>query len=304
MKPRLQLPAKRVWRCELRYQGLVVVAPGDTVQPDSVVAEGQTLPPPIVVELGPAQALVAAGQEVQAGDVVGRRKKLLGSGEEVRAPVAGKVLLVTESELLLEPPPLAIALEAQLPGVVAAVRTGWGVDVEGCFGLLRGWASSGASCHGLLGESIAVVPEPLTTGRLQALASQGVRAVLGSSWAEDESPSSDVVPDGPATFLTEPLPGRPMAAPIAETLHRHLGQPVALSLGPQPLLGFASNSADESQCFGPGAWVRTADGRTGRLVSTGQSPRFFASGLRGVPADVDLGDRTETLPLDSLDWIA
>ncbi|MFI5268139.1 MAG: hypothetical protein ACHQ7M_12260, partial [Chloroflexota bacterium] len=283
---------------------LVLVSPGATVQPDTPVAEGQVSPPPVVVELGQAQAVVAAGQLVQAGEVVAKRKKLLGSGQEVQASVAGKVLLVSESELLLQPPPLATSLEAQLPGVVASVRAGWGVDVEGCFGLLRGWGSSGVSQHGTLGEAIAVVPEPLTTGRLQGLASQGVRAVIGPSWAEGEIPSSNVAPDGPAIFLTEPMPDRPMATPIAETLHRHLGQPVALSLGPLPLLGFASNSEDEVQCFGPGAWVRMADGRTGRLVSMGQAPRFFASGLRGVPADVDLGDRTETSPLDSLDWIA
>jgi hypothetical protein len=282
----------------------VLVSPGATVQADTPVAEGQVTPAPVVVELGQAQAVVAAGQEVQAGEVVARRKKLLGSGQEVRASVAGKVLLIAEGELLLQPPPLASSLEAQLPGVVASVRAGWGVDVEGCFALLRGWGSLGASQHGTLGDAIAVASEPLTTSRLQALTSKGIRAVIAPSWAEGEIPSPHVVPDGPAIFLTEPMPGRPMAAPIAEALQRHLGQPVALSLGPRPLLGFASNSEDDAQCFGPGAWVRTADGRTGRLTDIGQAARFFASGLRGVPAVVDLGDHTETLPLDSLDWIA
>lgn len=304
MKPQLQLPAKRVWRSQLPFEGRVVAEPGAAVEAGTIVAEGQAPGLPVVVDLGQAQAVVAAGQEVRAGEVIAKRKKMLGSGQEVQAPVAGKVLLVAEGELLLQPPALAVSLEAQLPGVVAAVRAGWGIDVEGCFGLLRGWGGFGASCRGLLGDAVAVVPEPLTTGRLQALAAQGVRAVIGPSWAEGESPSANVVPDAPAIFLTEPMPGRPMSAPIAETLRRHLGQPVALSLGSQPLLGFASNSADEGQCFGPGAWVRTADGRTGRLASIGLAPRFFPSGLRGVPAVVDLGDSTETLPLDSLDWIA
>jgi hypothetical protein len=303
VKPQLELPGKRLWRCELGREGRVLAAPGDTVQPGSVVAEGQAPAPPVVVELGQAQALVEAGQEVQAGDVVARRKKLLGSGHEVQAPVAGKVLAVGERELLLQPPPLAVSLEAQLPGVVAAVRAGWGVDVEGCFGLIHGWGCRGASQHGLLGEAIAVAPEPLTVGRLQTLASQGVAAVVGPSWADGES-SAEGVPDGMALFLTEPMPGRPMAPPIADVLQRHLGQPVALALGPRPLLGLASNSGGESQEFGEGAWVRTADGRSGRLLSAGLAPRFFASGLRAVPAEVDLGDRQETVALDSLDWVA
>jgi hypothetical protein len=50
--------------------------------------------------------------------------------------------------------------------------------------------------------------------------------------------------------------------------------------------------------------VRSADGRAGRLVAIAQAPRFFASGLRAAPADVDFGDRTETVPVDSLEWIA
>ena len=303
MKPQLELPATRLWRRELGCEGRVLASPGDTVQPGTVVAEGQAPAPPVVVELGQAQALVEAGQEVQAGDVVARRKKLLGSGQEVQAPVAGKVLAVGQRELLLQPPPLAVSLEAQLPGVVAAVRGGWGVDVEGCFGLIRGWGSFGGSQHGLLGEAIAVAPDPLTIARLQTLASQGVVAAIAPGWADGESPA-DGVPDGMALFLTEPMPGRPMAAPIADILKRHLGQVVALALGPRPLLGFASNSVGDSQDFVAGAWVRTADGRCGRLLSMGATPRFFASGLRAVPAEVDLGDAQETVALDSLDWVA
>lgn len=282
----------------------MLVSPGDNLRADTVVAEGQAPAPPVVVELGQAQTLVEPGHEVQAGDVVARRKKLLGSGQQVQAPVAGKVLLVREHELLLQPPPLTVSLQAQLPGVVAAIRAGWGVDVEGCYGLLRGWSGLGANRHGILGDSIVVVPDPLTIGRLQALASQGLAAVIGPSWANGEGPPADAVPDGLAVFLTEPMPGHPMAAPIAHALQRHLGQPVALVLGPQPLLGFVSNSEDEGQCFGPGAWVRTADGRTGRLAGIGAAPRFFASGLRAVPAEVEFGDSSETLALDSLDWVA
>jgi hypothetical protein len=256
-----------------------------------------------VVDLAQAQPLVAEGQEVQSGEVVARRKKLIGSGEEVQAPISGKVLLVTEGELLLQPPPLAVMLEAQLPGAIAAVRNGWGADVEGCFGLLRGWGSWGPDEHGVLGEDVAVATEPLTTSSLQALSTQNLRAIIAASWGED-APPPDALTDIPSVLFTEPLQGRPMATPIAEALQAHKGQPVALELGRQPRLAFASEKPAAGQGFGPEAWVRTADGQAGRLVRVGERPRFFASGLRGRPADVDLGDRTETLPLDSLEWIA
>ena len=95
-----------------------------------------------------------------------------------------------------------------------------------------------------------------------------------------------------------------MAAPIAEMLRRHIGRPVALRLGPEPALAFSAEEGSEPQCFGPGSWVRAAGDLTGRLVKICDAPRFFESGLRAIPAEVDFGDRTQILALDSLDWIA
>ncbi|HLG74289.1 MAG TPA: hypothetical protein VK009_28030 [Chloroflexota bacterium] len=306
MKPQLLLPDKRIWRRELPGGGDVVVSPGDRVQPHTPVARGQVPAPPVVVPLAQAQPLVVEGQEVQSGEVIARRKKLIGSGEEVQAPIAGKVLLISEGEVLLQPPPLALMLEAQLPGSIAAVRAGWGADVEGCFGLLRGWGSWGVSQHGILGEDVVVAAEPLTTSSLQALTMQHLRAIVAGSWGE-EAPPPEVVTDIPSVLFTEPLQGRPMATPIAEALQAHKGRAVALELGQSASggrLAFASDTPPVQQCFGPGAWVRAADGQVGRLAALGERPRFFASGIHCIPADVDLGDRTETLAVDSLEWIA
>lgn len=302
MKPQLLLPGKRPWRRNLDHEGDILVVPGEPVQPDTAVARGQAPAPPIVVEIGQAQPAVSEGQDVQAGEVVARRRKLIGSGEEVQSPIAGKVVLITPTQLLLQPPPLTVTLEAQLPGVISAVRPGWGVDVEGCIALLRGWRAFGSSLHGRLGDDVAIAVDPLTTASFHALLSQGVRAIVAGSWGEDAP--LEVMPDGPALFYTEPLQGRPMAAPIAQALQASKGQLVALGLERLPILGFAADQHGDPQDFGPGSWVRTADGRSGRLVRVGDCPRFFASGLRGIPVEVDLGDRTENLPLDSLEWIA
>jgi len=244
---------------------------------------------------------VLAGQDVQAGEVLARRKRGLGKAQEVQAAVAGNILLVQDGELLLQPPPLTMALEAQLPGVIAAVRGAWGADVEGCFGLLRGATGWGSSCKGVLGEDVAVVPEPLTASRLKALAGHGVRAVIAPSWAEQllHKPRGGI-----AILLTESLRGREMAPPIAEMLRQHMGRPVALRLGSEPAVAFAAEETAGPQCFGPNSWIRAGDGRAGRLVIVGEAPRFFESGIRAIPAEVDFGDRTEILALDSLDWIA
>jgi len=304
VKPQLQLPATRVWRRELALPGKILVAPGGTVQPDTVVGECDTPAAPAVIDLDRAAATVSVGQQVQAGEVVARRKKLLGRGDEIRVSVAGTVLGVSGAELLLQPPALTAKLYAQLPGSIAAVRGSWGVDVEGCFAIVSGHMRIPRDEYGLLGEQIAVVVEPLTVGHLQTLSSHGMRAVIAPSWSEDSEPPA--LPEGETlpVFLTEMMPRKAMAAPIAEILQQHLGRPAAIQAGPVPQLAFRAEFATEAQCFGSGSWVRTADGRVGRLASVGQRPRFFPSGLRAVGAEVDLGDRTETLAVDSLEWIA
>jgi hypothetical protein len=297
--PQLRLPGRALWRRELPAEGTVTVVPGTLVEPDTVIAEGSTTVPPVVIELGQARPLVLSGQVVKAGEAVARRKKVLGRGDDVQTPVDGTVVRIMDAELLLSPPARVVQLTAQLPGTVAAVHAGWGVDIEGNFGLLRGFfATYVAELTGILGDSVAIVAEPLLATRLESLAGQGVRAVIGPSWAG--AAQSSPVP----LFLTEPAAGTPMATPLAEALQRHLGARVALQAWPEPLLAFASAEVSQPQCFGPDAWVRTADGRAGRLVSVGESLRFFASGVRALGAEVDLGDQTAQLPLDSLEWIA
>lgn len=302
MRPQLLLPDKRLWRSELPADAEVLVSPSDQVEPDTPVARCHIPAPPVVLELGQSHPLVLEGQEVQAGEVVARRKRLIGARDEVRSPIAGRVLGVKDGYVLLQPPPLASTLVAQLPGTVAAARSGWGIEIEGCFGFLRGWSGWGPSQNGCLGEDVAIVVEPLTLTSLQALSAQEVRAVIAPSWA-DRGPTEPLV-DGPTVVFSEPFQGCAMATPIAEALQRHKGQPVALRLESPVIVAFAGHANGGPQCFGPGAWVRAADGRAGKIVSMGESPRFFASGLGGVPAEVDFGDRTETLPFDGLDWIA
>lgn len=304
MRPQLQLPKVTIWQRELPAEARILVSPGAPVQPDSALAEGQTPVAPIVIDLSNARALIGPGQSVHAGVVIAERKKLLGHADEIRAPVAGKVLRVSDTELLLQPPPLASTVQAHLPGTVAAVHGTSAIDLEGCYCMLRGRGQLTASIEGQLGEQLAIAVEPLTVTQWQALASQGMRAVIAASWADDPEPKSWLNTGGPPVFLTESRSGKPMAPPIAQALQAHLGQPASIEPGKPPVLVFASAAAAGTQCFGPGSWVRTSSGRTGKIKAIGQQPRFFPSGLRATAAEVDLGDSVEWIALDSLDWVA
>ncbi|HEU0168968.1 MAG TPA: hypothetical protein VFS62_14410 [Chloroflexota bacterium] len=301
--PQLRLSARAIWRRELERAGDILVQPGDRVDPETVVAESRQPVAPVLVEIGRAELLVQPGNSVRGGEPLAQRKKLIGKGDFIQAPVAGMVLSQQGEELLLQPPPLTARLEAQLPGSVAAVQPGCGVDIGGAFGLLRGCAGGGAGAYGKLGEDIAVEPEPVSVDRVRSLAAQGIRAVVAASWT-----AGTVLPDTlPLTWLmTETAPGTPMAPPLADALRAHLGTPAAVQVGLHAWLGFTLHGArtDEAPAFGQGSWVRTASGRAGKLASVDREPRIFASGLRGLAADVDLGDHTETVPFDTLEWIA
>ncbi|MDE3076730.1 MAG: hypothetical protein KGJ86_15030 [Chloroflexota bacterium] len=298
-RPQFVLPGRTNWRRELRWPGQVLVAPGDRLEPETEVAAGLAPAPLRIVALGRAQPVVRAGQPVAAGGLLARRKPFLRRAIEVASPVGGTVRAHTDGQLVIAPSALAVRLPAQLPGIVSATHERWGVDVEGDFGLVYGTDGAGPEVHGQLGEDIAVFVDPVTPQMLQAALGQGIRALVAPSLTAPAAPSV-------ACLLTEKEPGRPMAPPIAEALLAHVGSPAAIQFGACPVLGFASNGppAAQQQQFGLGSWVRLADGRVARLLEVEPAARAFPSGVRAVAANVDLGDGTEAVALDSLEWVA
>ncbi|GEM_PF-3059520 len=302
-QPQLLLPARRVWRRGLPFPCRVLVGPGAQVRPETSVVEGSLDAAPMVVEIGQAELLVDVGRSVAAGAVIARRKKLLGRGEEILSPMAGTVLQHAGAVIIMQPPPQDVRLQAQLPGSIAAVRSASGIDLEGHFGLLYAYGGAGAEAYGVLGEDLAVVAEPLTAERLNALHAQGVHAVVAPSWSAAEAPP---VQPGLSYLLTEPVHGLSMAAPVAQALQQHRGQPAAIQFGHRPALAYLGLDGEQPppQVWGSGSWVRASDGRTGRLLSIADRPRFFPSGLRAKAAEVDFGDATESLAVDSLEWVA
>ena len=301
--PQLIPPAQRVWRRELIRQGQVLVAPGEQLEAERVVAEGTQAPAVLVVSLGWARAVVAPGEQVRVGQVVARRQRLLGRAEQVRAPVAGIVLDLLDGALLLMPKATPVRLLAQLPGAVVTVREGWGVEIEGVFGFLRGIEGTGEDLFGRLGQDIGVFAEPVTHEMMRAAMQQGLRAVVAASIPE---PAPLALP----CLLTEGWGSRPMAPPIAEALRAHLGAPAAIQFRPDGscILGFAMESGEASApaapLFGQGSWVRLPGGQVGRFLSSTERLTWFPSGVAAPAAEVDLGDSTISTPRDHLEWVA
>lgn len=297
--PQLRAPAVAVWSRALPAPGQVRVNPGDTVEAETIVAACSLPARPVFVPLLGLSPLVRPGEWVTSGQVLAQRRRWLGGPTEVRAPVAGLARDPVEGQLLLVPQPLEMELVAQLPGLVASTTPDWGVEIRGTYGLLYGTGGSGEDQYGRLGEQIAIYTDPVSSATAEAARAQGVRAIVAPSLTGS-------LPPGLTCLLTE-RGGGSMATPLAEMLLAHLGQAAALRLAPVPVLGFtgqAHASAPKRAEPEPGNWVRSADGRVGRLQQALSGRRPFASGVQATPAEVDFGDAVAVLALESLEWVA
>ncbi len=303
--PQLARLRRTVWHRELRWPGEVLVAPGDSVEGSTALASGRLPAWPVLVPLGQIPPVVHVGDRVVRGQILARRKPLIGRAVDVRATSAGTVRDFVEGYALIAPSAEAGAvssLAAQLPGTVAAVYAHWGADIEGYFGLVRGTSGGGPEFHGRLGEDIGVYVDPMTPNMVAAAVAQGVRAVI--------APRFTAPPGRPLTYvLTERAGDGAMAPPLAEVLLRHLGQAAAIEFTDCPSLAFVGIESPEQarpaeERFGVGSWVRLIDGRVGRLVGVDSRPRMLPSEIRAVTAEIDLGDATEVEALESLEWVA
>ncbi len=158
----------------LPSKGKVVARRGQKVNPTDVVAETNTNPDHIILDISRGLGLPEAdadkviqrqaGNEVEAGDVVAGP---VGLGRRVvRAPKAGKVILAGSGQVLLELSSKPFELKAGFTGTVSELLMDRGVQMEATGALIQCFWGNGRIDSGLLAVVAHAPDEELTVERL------------------------------------------------------------------------------------------------------------------------------------------
>ncbi|MHB1296216.1 MAG: hypothetical protein ACYC4R_14640 [Anaerolineae bacterium] len=244
----------------LASPGEVLVAVGDRVAPDEVVArahpEGRLVVIDVAAGLGisaravPGSLAVNEGQAIAEGDVLAVHRGWL-SNRRVTAPCAGLVQGVFEGNLFLrrEAPPEQV--RAYIPGQVIEQVPDLGVSIATHGALIRGIWGSGNPTHGVLASGAEEPDTPFTWERVQRrqrgmvlyggpLSDQtvlyrakhfGLRGLIVASLAPGLVALCRQL--GLSLVVVEGLGCLPMARPIWDLLQVHRGRQAVLSGGEQ-----------------------------------------------------------------------
>jgi len=181
--PGLRVAEHAVVRRERRLplKGKVVVARGDAVEADTVVARTelpgnvQTVNLAAKLALDPARVperlLKPIGSQVQAGEVVAEGKSLFGLvTQRAVAPVAGTLESVSgiTGQLILRERPIPVEVNAYVRGVVAEVLPDEGVIVESAAALLQGIFGVGGETFGPIAVVASSPDDACDPGRITA----------------------------------------------------------------------------------------------------------------------------------------
>lgn len=160
----------------LPARGEVLVAPGDRVEPDDLVARcqipGRLHLVDLLEEMGGRRRTRAillhkvAGDAVQAGELLAelrgplawRWRAIVGC----RAPVNGRVVAVRPGRVLIETTSVTFALRARMRGEVSSLIPERGVVLSAAGAWLQGVWASGGEAHGVLRVVSADPGEPLS----------------------------------------------------------------------------------------------------------------------------------------------
>jgi hypothetical protein len=155
--PRISFRSRRL----LPISGKVLVASGETVRGDQIVAEtfmeGDVTPFNVAAKLGctpaevPSLLLKKEGERVEADEVIGRSKGIFGMFKsECRAPAAGTLETIssTTGQVLIRGEPIPVRVRAYIDGTVAEVLEGEGCVVEAESALVQGIFGIGGETAG------------------------------------------------------------------------------------------------------------------------------------------------------------
>lgn len=163
----------------LPLKGQVLVAVGQRVEPDTVVARTElpgnvqtiNLAARLSVDPGrvPGSLVRAIGEHVEAGEVLAETRGLFGLlPQRALAPVAGTVESVSAvtGQLLLREAPLPVEVDAYVHGEVAEILPSEGVVVRTQGALLQGIFGVGGETFGTIVLAVAGPDDELTAARI------------------------------------------------------------------------------------------------------------------------------------------
>jgi hypothetical protein len=280
---------------------------------------------------------VKLGDTVQQGDVIARRRGLL--GRSVRSPVDGVLTGRGGGRLLIEAQPIPFELHAYVPGRVVHVSEEQGVVIETSGALVQATWGSGGESIGVLKNVADGAREPL---RARAIDGSCHGAVLVAGVTRDREAlqrAQDVEAHGVVTgglspelisfaeqlsfpvVVTEGIGDIPMIGPIFNLLKQNDGREASISgrvtsrrssTQPEiiiPKLDRRSSPRDETEREGEirvGTPVRIVRaprmGTVGKVVGLPRYARRIETGARARCADVDIGqEEPVSIPLVNLD---
>ena len=180
--PGLRVTGNTVVRRERRLplRGELLVAAGDAVEPDTVVARAelpgnvQTVNLAARLGLDPARVgptlVKQVGESVRQGEVLAVAKGLFGLLQNrVEAPAYGTIETVSSvtGQLLLRERPIPVEMNAYVRGRVAEVMPGEGVVVEARGALLQGIFGVGGETFGRVTLAVERPDQPLESASLK-----------------------------------------------------------------------------------------------------------------------------------------
>jgi len=175
-------------------QGDVLVAKGDIVEPETVLARGTVVNPDIrevkvYARLGvdPEQVarhmLKEEGDQVKKDEVIAIARSFFGRFTKVcRSPMEGTIEVFSKraGRVLIRGKPIPVEIRAHIPGRITEIIPEEGAIVETQASIVRGVFGVGGEVHGELVFAVENPGEPLTTEVLSS--DQEGRVLVGGSF--------------------------------------------------------------------------------------------------------------------------
>jgi hypothetical protein len=319
----------------LPVPGDVLVHMGDRVEPTQVIAQtdlpGDFQILPIARLLGvPVSRIdryqrVSLGDQVQQGQVVAKRRGLL--GRPVKSPLDGTVKACVGGRMLIEEHPTPFELRAYVYGTVTEVLKDYGAVIETVGAVVRGVWGTGGESFGVL-KCMAKDPDELLQGSAISPACQG--AILIGGAGIDESVFEQVqglqlrgiVVGGLApelipqvehlsfpVIVTEGIGTVPMSRPVYRLLTVNEGREASINgrvqsqwsvVRPEVVIPLpaespppAQKASDASLTVGTQVRVVRAPyiGTVGKIVGLPSHARGIETGAKVYGAEIDIGQR-------------